>query len=77
MKFGGNYIVGAAFSTGTGTSHSDGSHSYTSSDFDFWGGSLYGSMELGGFTIAADTGVTRLTGDAEADLPYREAEGRR
>ena len=77
VKFGGNYIVGAAFSTGTGTSHSDGSHSYTSSDFDFWGGSLYGSMELGGFTIAADTGVTRLTGDAEADLPYREAEGRR
>ncbi len=75
VKFGGNYIVGAAFSTGTGTSHSDGSHSYTSNDFDFYGGSLYGSMEFGSLTIAADTGITRLTGDAEQTSPIGKLRG--
>ena len=75
VKFGGSYIVGAAFSTGTGTSHSDGSHSYTENDFDYWGGSLYGSMTFGDFVIAADTGMTRLTGDAEQTSPIGKLKG--
>ena len=75
VKFGGSYIVGASFSTGSGTSHSEGSHSYTRNDFDFWGGSIYGSMELGGFTLAADTGITKLTGDAEQTSPVGKLKG--
>ena len=75
VRFGGSYILGASFSSGSGTSHSEGSHSYTRNDFDFWGGSIYGSMELGGFTLAADTGITKLTGDAEQTSPVGKLKG--
>ena len=75
VKFGGSYIVGASFSTGSGTSHSEGSHSYTKNDFDFWGGSIYGSMEFGDFTLAADTGITKVTGDAEQTSPIGKLKG--
>ena len=75
VRFGGSYILGASFSSGSGTSHSEGSHSYTRNDFDFWGGSIYGSIELGGFTLAADTGITKLTGDAEQTSPVGKLKG--
>ena len=40
-----------------------------------FGGSLYGSMKPGSLTIAADTGITRLTGNAEQTSPIGKLKG--
>ena len=64
VKFAEHFVAGAALSAGSGDSHSEGHYAYTKNDYDFFGASIYGSLNYDAFTLMADAGFTRVNGDA-------------
>jgi len=65
VKFAEHFIAGAALSAGSGDSHSEGHYAYTKNDYDFFGASVYGSLNYDAFTLMADAGFTAVQGDAD------------
>ena len=65
VKFAEHFVAGAALSAGSGDSHSEGHYAYTKNDYDFFGASVYGSLNYDAFALMADAGFTAVQGDAD------------
>ncbi len=69
------FRVGVALNLGAGYTESSGSFNNTTSDFDFWGLSLYGAYMKDNFTVMLDAGYTGVYSNVDQDMPLGVSTG--